>query len=408
MHGALGRRLRTTVVIVLVGSAFAAANALAASDRPSALLVFPKVIADGTHDTIIQIVNASSTGITARCAYWNAASSPAGQATPFGLPFSVDGTPPTPPPTPSRGPRPLSWVVSQGHISIGGNPQINPCCGEVPAVAPPFRGALWCVVTDSTGHPVANADKLVGTATIKDLVSGDTSKYSAVGLSAMAANDGNEVLCLGGTGSSICPAGTEYQACPRQWVLDHLAYNAADPVIGGGSAVRTNIAILSCSQDFSSSAPPSVTIDFDLHDGLAQPSVSIAGWADLPLNAVSAQFNASPGKTYMQTTLTPAGADPGILMVAEEFHDSGGASPVTSSAALNPQTTGVHSLPDTIVLPPRCPSDAQCGAGTYCSQVGVCVPKRALGVVCAADPIDASGAHQCVSAHCTAGVCKSS
>lgn len=386
----------------LLGSLFATPTAQGTSDSPAALLVFPKIIADGSRDTIIQIVNSSDQPTTARCVYWSSSSNPpVWHATPFALPFTTGGSAP-------KGQNPRSWVLSQGHVSIGGAVQINPCCGEVPAVAQPFQGALLCVVTDSTGHPVSNASNLLGTATIKDLVSGDTSKYNAIGLSALSANDGNDVLCLGGAVSSGCPSGAEYPGCPLQWALDHLAYGAQDPVIGAGSAVRTNITVLPCSQNFSTSTPSSTTIAFDLHNGLEQPGATVTGWQDLPLNAVSSQFNASPGNTYMQTTLTPAVSGAGFLMVAEEFHDSGGAPSVTSSAALNPQIVGVRSVQDTIILPSRCTADAQCSAGFYCSQVGVCVHKRDLGVVCAGDPIDASGNHQCLSALCASGVCAAS
>jgi hypothetical protein len=409
MQGMIRRRIVTILGACLLGGTLATPTAQGTSDHPAALLLFPKVIADGTRDTIIQIVNSSDQSSTARCVYLNAAlqnpASPPGpsnppvwQATPFALPFKQQ--------------QPLSWVLSQGHVAFGaighGTVQINPCCGEVPAVTMPFQGELLCVVTDSTGHPTANAGNLLGTATIKHLASGDTSKYNAIGLAALSTGDGNDVLCLGGGVSSNCPRGAEYQGCPLQWALDHLAYGAQDPVIGAGSAVRTNITVVPCSQDFSTPTPSSTTINFDLHNGMEQPSTTVTCWADLPLNAISPQFNASPqASPYAQTMLTPTASGACFLMVAEEFHDSGGAQPVTSSAALNPQMTGVRSVQDTILLPTRCAADAQCGAGFYCSQVGVCVQKRDLGVVCAADPIDSSGNHQCVSAHCAAGVCAS-
>ena len=57
----------------LVGLVVGGAQAQVTTERSSSILVFPKVIADGTRDTVIQITNTSNSMVHAHCFYVNGA-----------------------------------------------------------------------------------------------------------------------------------------------------------------------------------------------------------------------------------------------------------------------------------------------------------------------------------------------
>src|SRR5262249_53876008 len=85
-RGRIGLMAAALVALVVSG---AAAQDVDRNDistaRSSSILVFPKVIADGTRDTVIQITNTSNSVVYAHCFYVNGAPQ-------FG-PFGPDGIP---------------------------------------------------------------------------------------------------------------------------------------------------------------------------------------------------------------------------------------------------------------------------------------------------------------------------
>jgi len=58
--------------VVALGLVAATARADVTTERGASILAFPKVLADGTADTIIQIANVSNSMVYARCFYLNA------------------------------------------------------------------------------------------------------------------------------------------------------------------------------------------------------------------------------------------------------------------------------------------------------------------------------------------------
>jgi hypothetical protein len=64
------------VVAVALGMMATSAYGAASTERGSSILAFPKVLADGDSDTIIQITNISNNMVHARCFYVNAAIDP--------------------------------------------------------------------------------------------------------------------------------------------------------------------------------------------------------------------------------------------------------------------------------------------------------------------------------------------
>ena len=275
----------------LVGLVVSGAHAQPTTERSASILEFPKVISDGTRDTIIQITNTSNSMVHAHCFYVNGA-----------LTF------PDLPPGPINPPlwtevdfdiwltkqQPTHWVVSQGRLVDATDPvctnKMTPpfygCNGagldpgRVPPVVEYFTGELKCIEVDATGHPVSGNHLkgeatlvtndvcepnrcVLGTCTLSGdpcatsaqctdptglcVISGttcastddcrvegevlyDVAKYNAIGILGNENNDGDGVLCLGGESTPECPLGAEYDACPQTWIANHFAEGAFDPV----------------------------------------------------------------------------------------------------------------------------------------------------------------------------------
>ena len=72
--------MRTELIALMVGALVVAATTLApqatlaktTSERPASILIFPKVVSDGTRDTFIQISNTANSVVHAHCFYVNA------------------------------------------------------------------------------------------------------------------------------------------------------------------------------------------------------------------------------------------------------------------------------------------------------------------------------------------------
>ena len=247
---------------VLLSALCAAIWAMAASARAdvtveegASILYFPKVIADSTRDTVIQITNISNDLVFARCFYVNA------QLTIPGVPEHPILNPPLWLETDFQirltRQQPTHWLVSQGRpvdpfdqckkdskvcIGIPGDGEIDPNGlgidpGAVPPVVDNFVGELKCVEVDASGTPIGG-NHLKGEATITDIerpemsTTGDISKYNAIGIvgTDLAGATGNTLLL--NNPESGEPQG-EYNACPAVTILNHFAEGAEDPVISG-------------------------------------------------------------------------------------------------------------------------------------------------------------------------------
>lgn len=378
------------------------AAAKVTTEQSASILVFPKVIANGTRDTIIQITNTSNIMRHAHCFYVNGAatdpSRPVGPTNPplwTEIDFDIWLTKQ----------QPTHWVVSTGRLdfvnaracrgAVGANAAItcNPattgtstadCCdagfppGHVPPVVPDFTGELKCIEVDASGFPVAG-NSLKGEATLEDIATGDVSKYNAIGLQGFETNNMDGVLCLGGGVSASCPSGAEYQACPQTWILDHPAIGApdrvvdqqafCDPATGVCSAVSTNLTVVPCTQDFETQNPPPVTLQFVATNEFEQSfsaSTTISCWASFALDEINPIFLTNTiGGRIVQTRMRSASGTPrGVVAVLEETHvqcpapaagaASGctGATTVVSRAAQNAHTSFAdQSGQDIITIP---------------------------------------------------------
>lgn len=400
-----GRVGLMTAVLVVLAAGGAAAEVT--TERSASILVFPKVISDGTRDTIIQITNTSNSMVHAHCFYVNGG---------LTFPDGLDGEPDSGDEFPSPAnpilwtevdfdiwltkQQPTYWVVSQGRLV---NPADEPCTrddtecanagfdpGRVPPVVENFTGELKCIEVDASGAPLSG-NHLKGEATLitaercdfigfqganggqgspeQELgicsdsgescevsadcpgTTGDASKYNAVGVIGLETNDQDGVLCLGGEPNEVCPNGAEYNACPQEWILNHLAEDVDDPFLEGGD-VDTNITVVPCAQNFETQVPESVIIQFRIVNEYEQPfstSTTVTCWADLELDHIDPVFERSAvGSDFLQTRMRPStGTNSGFLMVAEEEHDG----PNRAMAAVNVHVEGQRPGPDLIVIP---------------------------------------------------------
>jgi hypothetical protein len=370
----------------LVGLGLAKPVAAAVTTEQSAsILVFPKVISDGTRDTIIQITNTSNNMRHAHCFYVNGAltnpSLPVGPLNPplwTEIDFDIWLTKQ----------QPTHWVVSTGRLD---NPiekdchsgrmcdqtkgsghesgsDMADCCdagfdpGHVPPVVPGFTGELKCIEVDQGGFPVPG-NALKGEATLEEIATGDVSKYNAIGLKGFDTNNMDGVLCLGGGVTDECPSGAEYEGCPATWILDHPATGAPDRVVEQQSfcgstdhpcsEVTTNITVVPCTQNFETQAPPPVTLQFKVYNEYEQffsASTTFTCWgtfdlgSDDPLkNPINPAFQAAnAGGEVLQAFVRAAQGTPiGVMMVIEETHTD----TMNSLTARNAQN-GVTSFQD--------------------------------------------------------------
>jgi hypothetical protein len=356
----------------------AGAKADVTTERGASILAFPKVLADGASDTIIQITNISNSMVHAHCFYVNAQlpnpglpegpfNQPLWQETDFFIWLTKQ--------------QPTHWLVSTGRVvdssdSCFSNNEIDQSMGDgcngagidpgaVPPVPDDFIGELKCIEVDAAGNPVGG-NHLKGEATIK--TAGDVVKYSAVGL------EGTELA--GATGTTLLlnqPKGVDdpvgqYNACPNVLIVNHFAELATDPVIlqnlrGGtcvGAATRpcitdddcrpggvgtdtcdpatgprfdplrsatlTELTLVPCSQDFENQIAGRVTVQFKVYNEFEQAfsaSTTVNCWKKFYLHEVDAATSpersvfayGNLGTIGAQTRITPVEGDGGVIGV---------------------------------------------------------------------------------------------
>jgi hypothetical protein len=379
----------------LVGFMASGAAADVTTDRSASIIVFPKVIADGTRDTIIQITNTSNSMVYAHCFYVNAApvfpDQPPGAGNPpqwQEIDFDIHLTKQ----------QPTHWVVSLGRLEDLSDPRCsvqNTDCndagfdpGHVPPQVEDFVGELKCVEVDSSGAPLAG-NHLKGEATVIAAdrchnpiggvdtgtcssdnspcgetadcpgTTGDVAKYNALGVEGLETLNDDPVLCLGGEPTGDCPLGAEYNACPDTWILNHEVDGIEDPVLGEDSHVDTFITVIPCTENFESQVPTTVTIQFLVYDEFESnfsASTSVTCWAELELRDISNVFLPPPlgplNRTFAQTRMRPSNQTAsGFMVVANERHTLEVDGGVTGSAAVNVHVEGQRRGPDLIVIP---------------------------------------------------------
>jgi hypothetical protein len=366
---------RALAVAGVIGLLAGVAGADVTTERSASIVVFPKVMAAGTQDTIIQLSNTSNQMVHAHCIYVNAAL-----------------TDPTLPPGPFNPPlwneldfdiwltkqQPTVWVVSQGRSTDPTDNLTNPCTpsnstcygvGFDPGFVPPtpegFTGELKCIETDLSGVAIPG-NHLKGEATIVDTATNDVAKYNGIGiLGNPDVPDQDGVLCLGGEQSDACPLGAEYNACPNTWILNHFADGASDPIAdnqgASASSVGTELTVVPCTEDFEHKTPTSVVVQFLLYNEFESrfsASTTVTCWENTPLSDIANIFTvAGDGLTQFAQTRMQSVGNSGVLMVAQEFHTATITGPTyTSSAAVNLHVEGSRAGQDLITLQPDLPT----------------------------------------------------
>jgi hypothetical protein len=381
------------------------ASADVTTEKSSSILVWPKIIANGTRDTIVQLANTSNGVARAHCFYVNAAlTNPSLPPGPLNPPLwqEVDFT------LQLTKQQPTQWTVSRGRLvnptDEPCNPQVFNCFeagfdpGRVPPTVPDFTGELKCVEVDESGAPVSG-NHLLGLATIFQndsttpsprtrIQTFGVSKYNALGILGDE-NNGDDVLVLGGGqcagNGAVCqsdddcgdqgPCAREYNACPQTWLLNHLADGAPNLValdtialLDSPPATETELTVVPCTQNYETQVPTTVTLQFiSINEFESQFSVStsVTCWGNFRLGAIGATaltFAGQPadpqGTMYLQTRMRPATGTPyGVLMVEEEFQSSGefqnGGFAVTTitTDAGNLHMEGERPTPDLITIP---------------------------------------------------------
>jgi hypothetical protein len=190
------------------------ARADVTTERPGSILIFPKVVANGTRDTVIQISNTGNLADQARCFYINGAKGRNGVAQCNETDFLISLTKQ----------QPTTWLASTGR-SPTGNMGLGP--GLVPAVPVGFTGALVCAEVDASLNPVA-MNALKGEATLEGSPGNpaDLSKYNGIAFigNTSGANNGDDNLNLDGV---------EYNACPAASRVNFVAAGAPEPIVSG-------------------------------------------------------------------------------------------------------------------------------------------------------------------------------
>ncbi len=349
-------------VLLLAGVA-SAGQFDVSTERSGSVVVFPKVLWDGTRDTIIQLSNTGNPMAHVHCFYVNAAlQDPSQPPGPFNQPqwsetdFDMWLT----------RQQPTHWEASSGRPTNPFDGFGNDGSGLDPGLVPPvplgFRGELKCIQVDASGAPFTG-NQIKGEATLRNLA-GDVSEYNAVALQGNSNLSGSDIgtdLQLNLTSNN--PSG-EYSACPNILLFNHFADGVEDPVLSEHSActskcfdlisgtasdrscttsancnpgeeclscpITTTLTLVPCQEDLENQIPGMVTVQFEIRDEFEVPfsaSTTVDCWLDAPLSSISTQFQVGHLDTLSAfTRINPVGvlvgqsgnSQGGVIGIAEE------------------------------------------------------------------------------------------
>lgn len=321
------------------------------SDGYGSLLLFPRVVANETEDTLIFVNPVNGSPIWARCFYISAP--PSSTVREFHIRLERN--------------RPTHWVALFGRPNVADPPcaAANPSCngagtdpGPVPGVPVGFTGELLCVEVDELGLPLAG-NHLAGSASLRHLPSGDQIRYSALPLQAnvdvpFEGTFETQTLCLG-AGGDCEPAG-QYGGCPTTWFLNHRA--DVPPVPEGeaqGEEIRTEITVAPCSRDLTGGAAMTettvqISIVTELGSGFEMTlPFAISGSTTFTLNDVFGLTQDFFGSEHLTTRISSQSG--GISLVAQEIHQRPGQPAQRASTTLQAHH-GTQTAADQVVVPP--------------------------------------------------------
>jgi len=400
-------RVASAVALVWLGLGVSAgvpsARALTTSDRPAAILVWPKIVVDSNTDTLIQISNTSRTDRKqAHCFLINANSHCADTGAvcnsplncPSGVGFSscVPGWTETDFEIFLTADQPLAWKASAGlkngdlpltvngycdypagrvctHDSECGSKcikvQNNLGTGIPPVPEVPFVGELKCIEFVPGPSPVPDASNtLLGKATIESMTGPgnsipDLQQYNAVGLQACAAAD--RPCGVNATSPPTLPklqlggdaATQEYQGCPTTLILNHF-FDVVPSLV-------TDLTLVPCGADLQLQNPGIATAQFLVFNEFEQrfSTSKTVRWffesqlsqIDTPDPSRSIFSYAISGTLAGQTRIKPVGDAPtgrGLVGVARQVFTRAG---ISAGAAYELHQQGNPTQPDVITLP---------------------------------------------------------
>jgi hypothetical protein len=356
-------------------AAVAPAAAESTTERSASILFFPKIVYNGSRDTVVQISNTSNSMAYAHCFYVNAtplclgagdclAGTCSGRCVPQWqeVDFSIMLTKQ----------QPTHWTASSGRVTDPTDPScersldryecdragIDP--GRVPPLSSfPFQGELRCIEVDQSGAPISG-NHLKGEAGILNPFTGEVSKYNAVGLLGEPfSNNGDTVLCLGGGQSDECPSGAEYQGCGARALLDHFAEDADSLLFGPTSVVDTEVTLVPCRADFERQEITSITVQFlafNEFENRFSTSTRIDCWRSFflsEIDGITFTIRNLGTRLALTTMRSSTGSNSGFVGVVEEYHrlPPQADSLVEDRVAFNLHEQGTREKTDLIFLP---------------------------------------------------------
>lgn len=331
----------------------AQAQADVSSDKPGSVVFWPKVIADGTRDTIITLTNTRNETAYAHCEYVQSLGLCAVTGSFCSLPGVDSGAPggceaiignvcvqqwrsanfdvalTRQQPTiwrVSTGRTDNPFLPADGRCDLIPPPGPNDAPGEScpgfflgavpPANDQPFRGHLTCVQTTMDGS-LLGSNGLKGEATIETLGSPQISTYNSINVEAInpAAVEGLVRL-----------NGVEYSACPEAVEVSHYSRSAQDIVAAGidpgvcdpmaGCPVESEITVVPCRANYELEEAAEVAT-LILYTNEFEQTLSISQviecWANFDLRDLGFIPAASSGSAFQRTRLIPQGSGRCIL-----------------------------------------------------------------------------------------------
>jgi len=289
------------------------------TERSGSVLVYPKVIWDGTRDTVIRIANTSNSLVRVHCFYVNGADSCGETDFTFFLTKQ----------------HPTHWTASSGRMYS----EPGLLLGAIPPAPLGFVGEVKCIQVDLGGAPL-RGNALKGDAVLRSR-EGDVSEYNAIsfqGNSDMNVADGNST----GPGDLVYdltpnnPNGM-YSACPDTLLLNHMAESTWDTQAGAplpsidpvsGLPINTELTLAPCNEDLENQIPSKVTVQFWIKNEFEQPfstSTTVNCYLNKPLGQIGVLGPGNPftynvlGTPSAYTRITPADGNGGVIGLGEEF-----------------------------------------------------------------------------------------
>jgi hypothetical protein len=396
----IGRGVLLAILVVYGGHA----RADVFTDQSGSIVVFPKVIADGSRDTIIQISNTSNMPAQAHCFYVNAlgfcsntvsescrstSECPVGETclptweeTDFDLFLTAQ--------------QPTQWRVSTGRVTDlfaracklsdykcsckvdyanGGLicPGFPPGTGSqgsfaIIPVGTAFEGELKCIQTSDDFQTPINQNSLKGEAIIETLESGQISEYNAIGISGLPGLGTNNDLLLNNL---------EYNACPKSLVLNHYADGAPAAVRDESTTpwasslddltrteVFTDLTLVPCTEIFEPQVPTRSRALFTIVNEFEQSlsaEVTFDCYLNRNLSDISSQFSyTNVGTQFAKTRISPpssnicqTGSNIGLPCTSDAQCPGALTTPGGTLLGCRPWTGLLGVAEEFFVLPPR-------------------------------------------------------